>query len=90
MKRLSATVHGRVQGVAFRAYTQDQAARLGLVGWVANQYDGTVRVVAEGSESALQQLLAWLQHGPPAAHVTQVEVIWGETRSEFHSFQIRH
>lgn len=90
MKRLSATVHGRVQGVAFRAHTQAQAVRLGLTGWVANQYDGTVRVVAEGSESSLQQLLAWLQHGPPAAHVTQVEAVWGEAHREFYSFQIRH
>jgi acylphosphatase len=76
--------------VAFRAHTQAQAVRLGLTGWVANHYDGTVRVVAEGSESSLQQLLAWLQYGPPAAHVTQVEVVWGEAHSEFHSFQIRH
>jgi acylphosphatase len=90
MKRLSATIYGRVQGVAFRAYTQDEAARLGLVGWVANQYDGSVRVVAEGDEAALQRLLTWLHHGPPAAHVTQVEVVWGEGTGEFWSFQVRH
>jgi acylphosphatase len=90
MKRLSATVHGRVQGVAFRAYTQDQASQLGLTGWVANHYDGSVCVVAEGGDAPLQQLLAWLHHGPPAAHVTQVEAMWGESTGEFCSFQIRH
>lgn len=89
MQRLSATVYGRVQGVAFRVYTQDKATRLGLTGWVANQRDGSVRVVAEGTESALQELDAWLQHGPPAARVTRVETNWGEATNEFESFQVR-
>jgi acylphosphatase len=90
MKRLDATIHGRVQGVAFRAYTQNEATRLGVRGWVTNQYDGSVRVVAEGDEIALRKLLTWLHHGPPAAHVTQVETIWGEDSGEFDSFQVRY
>lgn len=90
MKRLSATVHGRVQGVAFRAYTQEQAIQLGVRGWVANQYDGTVRVVAEGSDDALQRLLTWLHHGSPAAQVTHVEAVWGEGTGEYQSFQVRY
>ena len=90
MKHISATVFGRVQGVAFRAHTQMEAARLGLVGYVANRPDGTVRVEAEGSEAALRTLDAWLQHGPPAARVTRVDTIWSEASGQFHSFQIRH
>ena len=90
MKHISATVHGRVQGVAFRAYTRDEAIKLGLTGWVANQDDGTVRVEAEGSEAALQKLAAWLHHGPPAAHVIHVEMHWLEASGEFHSFFVRH
>jgi acylphosphatase len=90
MKRLSATVHGRVQGVAFRAYTQEQAIQLGVRGWVANQYDGTVRVVATFRDDALQRLLTWLHHGPPAAQVTHVEAVWGEGTGEYQSFQVRY
>ena len=66
MKRLSATVHGHVQGVAFRANTQAEAGRLGLTGWVKNHWDGSVKLVAEGPDSALHRLAAWLEHGPRA------------------------
>ena len=90
MKHLRAIVQGRVQGVAFRAYTRDEAIKLGVTGWVANQDDGSVRVEAEGSEAALQKLLAWLHHGPPSAHVMQVEAYWFEASNEFHSFFVRH
>ena len=90
MQQLVAVVHGYVQGVGFRASTQHQAAQLHLTGWVANQWDGSVKVVAEGPDSALQQLLAWLQHGPPHAHVKKVDVIWSPGTGEFRGFQIRH
>jgi acylphosphatase len=90
MKRLSAVIYGRVQGVSFRAYTQDEAARLGVTGWVANQDDGSVRVEAEGSEAALQKLLTWLHRGPPAAAVQRVEVSWSDATGEFPRFFIRH
>jgi acylphosphatase len=89
MKRLSATVYGRVQGVSFRAYTQEEAIRLGVMGWVANQRDGSVRVEAEGTEAALQNLLTWLHRGSPAAHVERVEASWRAGTGEFHSFFIR-
>ncbi|RIK44748.1 MAG: acylphosphatase [Chloroflexi bacterium] len=89
MKRIIATVHGIVQGVSFREYTRREATRLRLTGWVANQPDGTVKVVAEGAEAALQQLVQWLRRGPPAARVDQVEVVWSETTGEFHQFGIR-
>jgi len=88
MKRLSATVYGRVQGVSFRFYTQEEATRLGLTGWVANQGDGSVHVEAEGSESALQELVTWLHRGSPAAHVTRVEASWSEGKGKFHSFLV--
>ena len=65
-KRIEATVHGRVQGVAFRHYTLMEANELKLTGWVANRHDGTVRVVAEGPEPALVRLAGWLRNGPSA------------------------
>jgi len=89
MKRLTAIVHGRVQGVSFRYYTRLEAQRLSLVGWVANRMDGTVQVVAEGPEPALQQMAAYLQQGPPMAHVTALDLQWPEATGEFNEFGIR-
>ncbi len=89
MKRLEANVKGRVQGVFFRATTQQQARQLGLAGWVRNEPDGSVRAVAEGNEAALQQFLRFLQSGPPGASVTHVASEWAEATGEFSDFQVR-
>lgn len=89
MKRIEAVVHGMVQGVSFRHYTQQEARRLSLVGWVKNERDRTVRVVAEGSEAALQQLVAWLHVGSPYGRVDKVDVIWSSARDEFKDFGVR-
>lgn len=89
MKRLTANVYGRVQGVSFRHYTRLEAQRLGLVGWVANRPDGTVQVVAEGDEPALEKFVAFLQRGPAMARVTDLEMQWQEATAEFSQFGIR-
>lgn len=89
LARLEATVHGLVQGVYFRQYTWQEARRLNLVGWVANQPDGTVRVVAEGPEAALRQLLEFLDRGSPAARVERVESAWPAATGSFVVFQVR-
>ena len=72
--RLHAIVHGRVQGVNFRYYTQQRAMDLGLDGTVANRADGTVEVFAEGPRSALDALLQFLREGPSLAEVDQVDI----------------
>jgi acylphosphatase len=87
MKRLEATIHGRVQGVFFRHHTQTSARRLNLTGWVRNEPDGTVRVVAEGPEAALQELLRFLQRGSPQAQVDRVEFQWEQATHQFHNFE---
>lgn len=89
MQRLTAVVQGRVQGVGFRAFAQAEAVRLNLAGWVANRWDGSVKVVAEGPDANLARFVRWLHHGPPSAHVSDVDVMWGEGTGEFHGFQIR-
>jgi acylphosphatase len=65
-------ISGRVQGVWFRESTRLKATRLGLTGTATNLEDGRVRVQAEGTEAALAEIEAWLQHGPPMAKVSQV------------------
>lgn len=88
-RQLTAIVHGYVQGVSFRYYTQRAARRLGVTGWVANQRDGTVKVVAEGEDAALQALLAFLYEGSPAANVRHVDSSWANPTGLFHNFSIR-
>ena len=75
-QRLEAIIHGLVQGVFFRHYTQAKAQELGLSGTVSNRSDGTVRVVAEGQQEDVEKLLDWLQHGPKLARVDRVDVEW--------------
>ena len=69
MKAIQARVTGQVQGVAFRCHTQEQAQRLGVVGWVRNEVDGSVLVHAEGEDEAVDALVEWCRHGPPSARV---------------------
>lgn len=68
-------VHGRVQGVNFRAATRQTARRHGVVGWVRNRPDGTVEAWLEGEADAVDQVWAWISTGgPPAAEVDRVDV----------------
>jgi len=67
-------VFGKVQGVWFRAGTQEVAKRLELTGWVRNTSDGCVEVMACGDHQCIEQLCEWLKQGPELAKVTQVIV----------------
>jgi acylphosphatase len=88
--RLEAVVHGRVQGVSFRYYTRKRARELNLTGYVRNQPDGTVEVVAEGGRPALESLLAFLHEGPGAAFVTQVDTRWRPPSGDLFHFEVRY
>ena len=87
--RLSAKIHGFVQGVSFRYYTLRQAQTLRLYGYVRNCFDGTVEVVAEGDRRAVEELLSWLHRGPRGAQVDKVDSEWQESRKEFRRFEVR-
>jgi acylphosphatase len=89
VRRLRATVRGRVQGVGFRASAASEARRLRLAGWVRNQFDGSVEVVAEGDDAAAESFLAWLRRGPPLAHVAGVDPEWLAPQGDAVSFDIR-
>lgn len=89
MERIKANVFGQVQGVSFRYYTRREAQRLGLTGWIRNEIDGSVKVVAEGDHGQLESLLAFLQTGPPGATVELVKPEWSASPREFDSFEIR-
>jgi acylphosphatase len=82
-------IAGRVQGVAFRAYTVDEAAARGVTGWVRNGPDGRVEAVFEGERAVVEAMIAWCRKGPPAARVNSVEVVWEEPRGEL-GFVVRY
>ncbi len=65
-------IEGRVQGVFYRAHTQRMAQELGLTGFARNEADGSVTVVACGTELALLSLADWLWEGSPASEVSAV------------------
>ncbi|TMD54260.1 MAG: acylphosphatase, partial [Chloroflexi bacterium] len=64
LEELHAYVHGRVQGVGFRYFVAQKAQSLGLRGYVRNEYDGSVEVLAQGPRPALEHLLTYLRRGP--------------------------
>jgi acylphosphatase len=73
-RRIHVVVQGRVQGVFFRKATVEAAGRLGVTGWVRNRTDGGVELEAEGTEEAVEALLAFCRRGPEAARVEEVVV----------------
>jgi len=88
MKRIAIKVYGRVQGVFFRHTARLRAEELGITGFARNESDGSMTVVAEGEEEALQKFLEWCRKGPPLASVEKVEVEWREAAGEFRRFEI--
>lgn len=83
-------VSGRVQGVWFRAHTENKAREFGLLGTVRNLPDGTVEIVAEGSAAAIAGLREWAWQGSPHSRVTAVEIEDLEPSGEFESFTTRY
>jgi acylphosphatase len=73
-KAVDVTVTGRVQGVSFRYYTEVEAQRLGVAGWVRNEPDGDVAGHFEGDDDAVDALVEWCRSGPPMARVRNVAV----------------
>jgi len=88
-QRLHAVVHGRVQGVGYRAFAARSAQQIGLTGWVRNRYNGTVETIAEGDLSQLESYLRDLIRGPVSSNVTRVNEEWSEATLEFSQFKIR-
>ena len=69
MKALHLMIHGRVQGVWFRASTQETARQFKIKGWVRNTPDGNVEAHIQGEESSVDKMLSWCSQGPPGARV---------------------
>ena len=81
-------VRGRVQGVGFRWFVEREAHILGMSGWVRNNHDGSVEVLAQGTREQLSGLHSRLREGPRAARVDVVEVSEASPAAGLSSFRI--
>jgi acylphosphatase len=75
-------VSGRVQGVFFRACTEDEARARGVTGWVCNTRDGRVEAVFEGGRADVEDMVRWCHRGSPGAVVSHVQVQWERPQGE--------
>jgi acylphosphatase len=87
MKTRHLTIRGHVQGVGFRMYLQREALARGVAGWVRNRTDGSVEAVLHGRPEAVDAVTQWARHGPPKAHVSDVQV--SESEGEYAEFEMR-
>jgi acylphosphatase len=87
--RLTAWVHGHVQGVGFRWWTRARALELGLTGYAANRPDGRVQVVAQGTRHDCQRLLDLLQGGTGPGRVDTVVADWSDAGAPIAGFTER-
>jgi len=75
---------GQVQGIGFRYAMNHEARKLGITGWVRNCQDGSVEATVSGSREAVEIIISWAHHGPPAASVKHVEI--SDASGEFDRF----
>lgn len=88
--RLEAKIIGKVQGVFFRQFTYEKAKKLGLKGFVRNEPDFSVFLVAEGEEEKLRELLEAVKEGPETASVVRVTPSFSRSTGEFKDFRIKY
>ncbi len=90
MNEILCVVTGVVQGVAYRAYVQESATELELVGYVRNLANGSVEVVAQGLPDTLKDFVEYLNEGSLRAKVESVAVDWRSPKRLYDEFSILH
>ena len=90
MIEMRCVVTGKVQGVSYRTYVQESATLLNIVGYVKNELDGTVTVVAQGMPDILKDFVEYLHEGSLLAEVEGVSVDWQSPRKTFSEFSLLH
>jgi acylphosphatase len=88
VKRVRVRIHGRVQGVFFRAEAGSRAESLGIAGWVRNAPEGSVEALFEGEPDRVDSMVEWCRHGPSGAHVTEVGVFEEEAGQAERGFRV--
>ncbi|CAM3951847.1 acylphosphatase [Mesobacillus zeae] len=90
MIQLQIVVSGRVQGVGYRYYAQMKAIQYGITGWVTNQADGAVKIIATGTKENLKVFIEDLRRGNPFASVDRLEYHECEHADTWQSFTIKY
>ena len=81
-------VYGKVQGVFFRKSAKIEADKLGVLGWVRNEGDRSVEIVAQGQKLGVDKFIVWCRKGPPFAKVDSVEVQLMKKLEDFEEFEV--
>jgi acylphosphatase len=89
-QRITVRYEGRVQGVGFRYTAVSLAQNLDLTGWVKNEFDGSVSVVAEGEEESLMELLQAIRRSNLGKYISNELVRQSAATGEFTGFGVRH
>ncbi len=82
-------IEGVVQGVFYRAFTRNVAAKLGLNGWVRNLFDGRVEAVFEGNRALIERAVRECRKGPAGSHVSGIDLNWEPYAGTERGFEIR-
>ena len=91
MERIQIQIRGKVQGVFFRTGAKEKADALGLGGWVRNEEDGSVLIIAEGGKNALLDFIAWCGKAEPSfAEIENIKVEWEKAEGNVTDFSIRY
>lgn len=88
--RVRLLISGRVQRVFFRVWTQNQAEKLGLTGWVKNTPEGKVKAVFEGEKEKVEEMVKNCQQGPKRAKIDEIKKNWRKATGEFEGFKIKY
>jgi len=88
VRQLKVKVTGKVQHVGFRYFVRTAAKRLGITGWVKNDNDGSVQVLAEGESESLRVFIRSLQVGPSLARVENLDIAWTDPSLNSAEFEI--
>ncbi|MGM0370463.1 MAG: acylphosphatase [Bacillota bacterium] len=89
-KAVRVNVKGRIQGVAYRASTQQKATRLGLTGYIRNVSGNEVEVLAQGTEDELSELIEFLEAGTTGAEIDEFDYDWIEPEEDHFRFTIKY
>ena len=87
--RVHVWVQGRVQAVGFRAFVQQNAAQIGVTGWVRNVGHNTVEGVAEGTQRQIEEFLRMVKRGPMGSRVDESRAEWEQVTGEFEAFRVK-
>ena len=90
MKTVKVVIHGRVQGVWFRATTKSQAEKQGVHGWVRNTDDGKVEAVFQGDDEVVDGMVDWCHQGSSLSKVAKIESTVIDTDEIFDDFHVRY